>query len=286
MTVGIQDDFDLEKIRQSGQCFRIRTFDDGSYRFITGREVLYIRQADGNLYEVSCCEENWNAIWKPYFSLDSDYRSIRERSAGKNPFIDRAMEESAGLRVLKQDPWEMLVTFIISQRKSIPAIAGSVEMLAEKYGSRIITDRETVYAFPTAEEMEHASIEELQNCSLGYRSKYVLDAVRKVNSGELDLDAISNLDDDALFDALQAVFGVGKKVANCICLFGYGRTGRAPVDVWIQRAIDEGCGGVNPFEQFGENAGIIQQYMFFYQRNRKDSDESEPAGQTDHQVPA
>jgi N-glycosylase/DNA lyase len=75
-------------------------------------------------------------------------------------------------------------------------------------------------------------------------------------------------------------------VANCICLFGYGRTGRAPVDVWIQRAIDEGCGGMNPFEQFGEDAGIIQQYLFFYQRNRKDSDESEPAGQTDHQVPA
>lgn len=278
MTVEIQDDFDLEKIRQSGQCFRIRTFDDGSYRFITGRKLLYIRQLDGNLYEASCCGGDWNAIWKPYFSLDLNYRAVRKRSAGKNPFIDRAIEESAGLRVLRQDPWEMLVTFIISQRKNIPAIAGAVEMLAEKYGNRITSDRETVYSFPAADEIEKVSIEELQNCSLGYRSKYVLDAVKKVNSGELDLNTIANLDDDALFESLQTVFGVGKKVADCVCLFGYGRTGRAPVDVWIQRAIDEGCGGVSPFEQFGVDAGIIQQYMFFYQRNRKGFAEREPEG--------
>ena len=285
MTVRIQDDFDLEKIRQSGQCFRIRTFKDGSYRFITGREVLYIRQTDGNLYEVSCCEKDWNTIWKPYFSLNSDYRAIRERSAGKNPFIDRAMEESVGLRVLKQEPWEMLVTFIISQRKSIPAISGSVEMLAGKYGREINTGRESVCAFPTAEELENVSLEDFQNCSLGYRSKYVRDAVRKVNSGELDMDKIESLDDDALCEALQTVFGVGKKVANCVCLFGYGRTGRAPVDVWIQRAIEEGCGGVNPFEQFGEDAGIIQQYMFFYQRKRKDFAKREPAEHIVAQVP-
>ena len=269
MTVEIQDDFDLEKIRLSGQCFRVRVFADGFYRFITGRDVLYIRQDCGELYEVSCSEEDWRAVWKPYFSLNLDYRMIRDISAGKYPFIDRAMEESEGLRVLRQDPWEMLVTFIISQRKSIPAIARSVATLAEKYGRLISTDRENIFEFPAAEDMATASLDDLQACSLGYRSKYILDATRKVASGELDLNTIGSLDDDALFKALQRISGVGKKVANCVCLFGFGRTGRAPVDVWIQRAIDEGCNGRNPFQEYGEYAGIIQQYLFFYQRGRQ-----------------
>ena len=268
MTVEIPDDFDLEKIRLSGQCFRIRRFEDETFRFLTGGEVLYITPAGESTFEVSCSEEKWNRIWRPYFSLDLDYRTIRERAKGKNAFIDRAMDESAGLRVLRQDPWEMLVTFIISQRKSIPAIAGSVEMLSEKYGKRIRTDRETLCAFPSAEELKAAEMEDLLDCSLGYRARYVFDAVQRVNSGELDLEQIGCLDDNDLFTALQSICGVGKKVAECVCLFGYGRTGRAPVDVWIQRAIEEGCGGVNPFEQYGVYAGIIQQYMFFYQRSK------------------
>ena len=268
MTVEIRDDFDLEKIRLSGQCFRIRRFEDETFRFITGNEVLSITPVGENTFEISCSSEKWNRIWSPYFSLDLDYRTIREQAKGKNAFIDKAMEESAGLRVLRQDPWEMLITFIISQRKSIPAISGSVEMLAEKYGKKIRTDRETLYAFPSAEELKKAEIGDYIDCSLGYRAKYVFDAVRKVGSGELNLEQLRGLDDVDLFLALQSIYGVGKKVAECVCLFGYGRTGRAPVDVWIQRAIEEGCGGVNPFEQYGEYAGIIQQYMFFYQRSK------------------
>lgn len=268
MTVEISDDFDLEKIRLSGQCFRIRHFEDETFRFITGDEVLYIKPARESTFEISCSDEKWNRIWRPYFSLDLDYRTIRERAKGKNAFIDRAIDESAGLRVLHQDPWEMLITFIISQRKSIPAICGCVEMISEKYGKSIRTGREALYAFPTAEELKAAEIEDLLDCSLGYRAKYVFDAVQKVGSGEMDLVQIGRLDDNDLFTALQSIHGVGKKVAECVCLFGYGRTGRAPIDVWIQRAIEEGCGGVNPFERYGEYAGIIQQYMFFYQRSK------------------
>lgn len=158
----------------------------------------------------------------------------------------------------------MLVTFIISQRKNIPAISKSVDHIAERYGRPIVTEFETVHAFPTPEELSAASEEDLRGCSLGYRAPYVADAVRLVLSGELDLEAVAKLGDEELFEELKKVHGVGKKVANCICLFAYGRTGLVPVDVWIARAIEQECEGVDPFAAFGDDAGIIQQYVFFY----------------------
>jgi len=167
----------------------------------------------------------------------------------------------------------MLLTFIISQRKSIPAIIKSVEALSEKYGHDIVTEQESLRAFPSPEEMREATAEELTACGLGYRVKYILDAIHKVNSGELNLQSIAELPDNVLLEKLQAVMGVGIKVANCIALFAYGRTACVPVDVWIFRAIEKECGGISPFSLYGENAGIIQQYIFYYERGvigRKD----------------
>lgn len=186
----------------------------------------------------------------------------------------KAMECGCGLRVLHQDPWEMLVTFIISQRKNIPAISGAVELLARRYGHAIRSGREKPcsmeppYSFPTAEELECASETDLRDCGLGYRAAYVRDAVEKVLSGELDLGAAAAYEDEKLFQELMKVHGVGKKVADCVCLFGYSRSSRAPVDVWIARAIQEECQGRNPFPDYGEDAGIIQQYIFYYQKHR------------------
>jgi len=118
----------------------------------------------------------------------------------------------------------------------------------------------------TPEEMKEATAEELAACGLGYRVKYILDAIQKVNSGELNLQAIAELPDNLLLEKLQAVMGVGIKVANCIALFAYGRTACVPVDVWIFRAIEKECRGISPFSLYGENAGIIQQYIFYYER--------------------
>ncbi|MCD8316150.1 MAG: hypothetical protein LUB61_01920 [Eggerthellaceae bacterium] len=267
MLLKISDDFDMEKIAESGQCFRVRRFDDGMYRFITNENVVYIKDEGDSNFWVSCDEKEWVDIWHPYFDLDRSYSDICRLQSQKHSFIDDAMVEGAGLRILLQDPWEMLITFIISQRKSIPAIAGAVEQIAQKYGTRISTEYEDVYAFPTPQMMADATLEELKECKLGYRAPYVLDAIQKVNSGELDLDALSVLDDDELLKSLQSVYGVGKKVANCIGLFGYGRMACVPIDVWIARAIEEECEGKSPFEMFGEDAGIIQQYVFYYQKH-------------------
>lgn len=265
--ISIRDDFDLEKIASCGQCFRVRKFDDGTYRFITGSHILYIRHIEDSLYLVSCSEKEWREIWETYFDLTRNYAGLRKSVGGKNGFIQKTMEYGRGLRVLRQEPWEMLVTFIISQRKNIPAISKSVGMLAQKYGTLASTSHETVNLFPTAQELAAVSIEELAECGLGYRAAYVKDAVDKVQSKTLDLTAIAEYEDERLFQELLQVHGVGKKIANCVCLFGYGRSARVPVDVWISRVIQEECKGQNPFPAFGEDAGIMQQYAFYYEKN-------------------
>lgn len=267
--IEIQDDFDLEKTASCGQCFRAKSLENGLFRFVSGEHVIYIKDMGNHQFSVSCTDDEWKEIWTRYFDLDRSYESLYYEEREKHEFVRKAMDCGRGIRILRQDPWEMLVTFIISQRKSIPAISKSVEALAEKYGHPIETDYEILHSFPTPDEMAHASIEELQKCGLGYRVPYIYDAVQKVASGRLDLAAIADFNDADLFQELLTVQGVGKKVANCICLFGYGRIARVPVDVWIARAVDEDCCGEDPFPLFESNAGIIQQYVFYYMKTRQ-----------------
>ncbi len=266
-TFNIEDDFDLEKITSCGQCFRARKFDNGTYRFITGGHVIYIRPLAKSTYKIYCELKSWELIWRNYFDLSRNYESIRKNAAAENDFVRKAIDAGTGIRILRQDAWEMLITFIISQRKSIPAISKAVESLSEKYGQKLVTGYETVYTFPTPQELVRATEEELRSCGLGYRTAYVMDAAGKIASGSIDLSALASYDDDALFTELLKIHGVGKKVANCVCLFGYGRSSSVPVDVWIARAIDEECQGHDPFAAFGNAAGIIQQYVFYYERN-------------------
>lgn len=295
-TVVIEDDFSLEKIARSGQCFRVREVGNGWWRFIAGDKALFMRLSqpfDAGEFEISATDAEWTGFWHDYFDMGRNYRSIRQSCKGYSEFVDDAMRFGAGLRVLNQDPWEMLITFIISQRKSIPAISRAVEEISKHFGRSINVKLPTscdaepdpadqtsisiasgspsvepLFAFPTPEAIVAASDDELKACGLGYRVPYVRSAAEMVASGELDLDAIALLSDDELFCELQRVHGVGKKVANCICLFGYGRSQMVPVDVWIERAINEECAGRDPFAQFGPNAGIMQQYVFYYMTNR------------------
>ena len=201
-------------------------------------------------------------------SVQQEIETLRGKLDSRDDFLQRAMEYGRGIRVLRQDEWEMLVSFIISQRKSIPAIRRAVELLSERFGERLGSDSEgPVYAFPTAEALCCAGEQALQECGLGYRTRYVLHAAQQAAEGTLDLKKLASLPDEALFARLMELDGVGKKVANCVCLFGYGRVGRVPVDVWIERLIRDEFAGQDPFPQFGLEAGIVQQYLFFYKRS-------------------
>lgn len=269
MQIEINDDFDLAKIVASGQCFRAGLVDNGTYRFITGNNVLYIQEAESGLFSVSCDCDEWNSVWVKYFDLDRNYRTIFEEEHGKHPFVDRTMDAGRGLRILRQDPWEILVSTIISQRKSIPAIQKSVEIIAEKYGIIKKTEYEELKLFPSAKDLLQVSEDDMRKCGVGYRAPYILDAISKVASGEVDLGVIKELPDGELLQSLERIRGVGGKVANCVALFSYGRTACVPVDVWISRAINDDCCGISPFDLYGENAGIIQQYIFYYKLSRQ-----------------
>jgi len=268
-TVCISDDFDLEKIRVSGQCFRVGTFPDGTYRVISGDRVLYIREGARGEFSVSCSESEWDEVWRPWFDLDRSYSDIRDNCRGMHPFMDLCMESGAGLRILKQDYWEMLITFIISQNRNIPAIRNSVELLAERCGEKKTDSRgKDFYAFPKPGALAALAESDLKSCKLGYRCKYVHAAAEAVSKGDIDLLRLLAEDEASTINVLTKLFGVGTKVANCVSLFGLHHVNAFPVDVWIRRVLEEQYPNGYPYEKYAPYNGIYQQYMFAYYRNK------------------
>ena len=261
MIITTDEDMDLKKIAESGQTFRAKMAEGGAYRFIYKSFALFISKKSPCAFEVSCPPKEWEKIWIPYFDLESRYELNPKNF--KNPYLQKAVEAGKGIRILRQDPWECLISFIISQRKNIPAIRSCVEKMSEERGEEIQTPRGTLRAFPNPSSL----LGGLSSFKLGYREEYVQGAAKKVSEGQLDLDALKCLSDGDLKSELKKIKGVGEKVANCVVLFGYHRMSCAPVDVWIEKIINEWFGGVNPFPKMGQKAGILQQYLYFYARS-------------------
>jgi len=259
-------DFDLRKIAESGQCFRMRSNAEGGYTLVAHGRVLNLRNtAEG--CEMDCSNADFEALWRDYFDLDRDYAAIRSGVDPEDAFLNLACDYGRGIRILRQDPWEVLVSFIISQRKNIPAIQRCVETLCVRYGEPVERAGELFFTFPSAKRLSGLEETCLLGCALGYRAKYVSAAARLVASGELDLQKAVALPDEALLSSLLALPGVGEKVANCVMLFGYHRLGRFPQDVWINRVIDVEYGGTFPAERYPDTAGALQQYIFYYARS-------------------
>ncbi|KXB55364.1 8-oxoguanine DNA-glycosylase [Lachnoanaerobaculum saburreum] len=265
---------DMKKIAESGQIFRFNVYDD-EYSLVTGDKLLFIKEDDDG-YILSCSESEFEEFWTDYFDLRLDYSDFEKNIPADDLFLTNAAEYSYGIRILNQDKWEMLISFIISQRKSIPAIKSSIEKLARTYGKKIdmqvpdfiknIDKNSEFFAFPTPKALADASIDDLNACSLGYRSPYIEASAKAVYRGDIDLEALSKLDDNELLAALMSLKGVGIKVANCVALFGYHRIAAFPIDVWIKRMIDEHYDGEFPLKLYDGYAGVIQQYIFYYGR--------------------
>lgn len=264
MHIFIKDDFDLHKIIHSGQCFRAVEKDNGVFRFTTKSHVLYIRHIKGIHYDVSCSRCLWTHVWKPYFDLSENYRNICNTIDRNDLYLQKAAAYSRGIRILKQDPWETMITFIISQRKSIPAISTSVEKLCHMAGNQIETPVESVYTFPSPEKLAALPEEDLRACSLGYRIPYIHKTAEIIKKSPHLFEDMAAYDDEKLLESLMDLPGIGIKVASCIALFSFHRIALAPVDVWIQRVIDRFYEGRNPFPSYGNRAGIMQQYLFYY----------------------
>lgn len=263
-------DFDLEQNMCSGQCFRWNKISDDMYDVIAFGKYLTMKQ-DGDEFTFSCTKEEFDEVWSEYFDLETDYGSIKNNADERDEFMSAAVKYGAGIRILRQEFFEALISFLISQRKSIPAIRTSIERICEAFGEKI-ADRK--YAFPTPERLRTLNTEEreylLNECGLGYRGRYILQAAEDMRFYEDGCaDVFSGMSYEEALKSIMNFNGAGVKVANCVVLFSLHKLNACPVDVWIQKMIDEEYQGVKPAWMEDANAGIYQQYAFFYKRGKR-----------------
>lgn len=242
----------IETIANSGQCFRINRIKSKHYEAIIGNQVI-------NIYQGKCGEMIF-----PFTKEVENYFKFDEEDAFKiknpDPFLTEAIEHSPGLTILRQDPWEVLISFIISQRKSIPAIKNSIERLCKAYGTPI---DETHYAFPTAEQLMWLNKDE---CGLGYRKSYIRQLARDVVDGKFSMEKLTSVDYNTAKEMLLSIKGIGEKVANCVLLYGLHFDNAFPIDVHMKRVLDEHYPEGFPYKRYDGQLGLVQQYLFEYQR--------------------
>ncbi len=255
---------DLAQTLDCGQAFRWEENDDGSWSGVAHGRKLTVSLGAGRLRLHNCTIEEYHDIWEEYFDLKRDYSDIKRRFSA-DPVLSKATQYAGGIRVLKQEPWEALCSFIISQNNNIKRIKGIISRLCENFGEPA---KGGGYAFPAPERLSGLMPGGLSAIRAGFREKYIIDAAQKVVSGEIDLADISGQPLDDARAELMKIKGVGPKVADCALLYGFGRKEAFPVDVWIKRAMTALYDGELP-ELAKAEAGIAQQYLFYYVREEK-----------------
>lgn len=249
-----------------GQAFRWARQENGAWHGVVNGKAVDVVQ---NGTSVTVTGDNDIDFWRKYLDLDRDYAKICERLKADS-YLNRAITEYGGIRILHQDTWEALCSFIISQNNNIPRIKGIIERLCAAFGNDLGNGD---YGFPSAERLAELTVEDLAPLRAGFRAKYIIDAAQKVASGEVDIIKLCNGDMDICRAELMKIKGVGAKVAECTLLYGCGRIEAFPVDVWVRRimaelypnGLPECCDGVE---------GIAQQFLFHWRRNLKTTEET------------
>lgn len=257
--------FDIGQICGSGQCFRMECRDGDLYSVIAADRYLEIKQT-GEECLFFCSEDEFADFWKMYFDLEDDYGVYIAKVCPKDSYLADAARFGAGIRILRPDLWEMIVSFLISQQNNIVRIRRCIGNICRKYGEEKINLRgEKYYAFPKPEVLACLGEDELKECNLGYRSKYVVRAARSIVEGEINLDAISRMPYADAKGELLRLFGVGEKVADCICLFGLHQLEAFPVDTHILQALDKHYKKGFPKKKYRGFEGVLQQYIFYWE---------------------
>ena len=264
------ENFSVKQIADSGQCFRMNQLEDEhTYSLVAYNRLLKLRQVDQETIELSCSKEEYDEIWEDYFDMSYDYNAIIEKvEDGDDEFLKKAVSYGRGIRILRQEPFEVLISFIISQNKNITSIKNCVEGICKKYGKLIeIDSNKNYYTFPSAEKLSKARQEDLRALKLGYRDEYIIEASKAVVNGDLDLDKLIKASHEETIVELKKIKGIGDKVANCISLFGLHHIEAFPIDVWIKRVLEDEYNNEFDLSKYEGYAGIIQQYMFYYKRS-------------------
>ena len=269
--IELKQAFSVEKTFDCGQCFRFDKVTNSPHEcefagVAFGREVSFATD-NNTLYIYGASEEEYEQIWKSYLGFDIDYDAVDADilSRSDNPALKNAVEFGRGIRILRQEPWEAVCSFIISQNNNIPRIKKIISAMSEKYGEHLGNN---AYAFPTAEALNLAGEKEIFELKTGFRAKYIADAAARVCDGRLDLKEILRGEEstEASAKRLCEVKGIGPKVAACSLLFGFGRYDAFPVDVWIRRVMEKYFEPGFDASSLGPYAGIAQQYLFYYER--------------------
>lgn len=252
---------DLAQIAASGQCFTWERRADGGWRIPAGEHCLWARQ-EGMELNLSCSQEEFDGFWSHYFDLETDYGGLKAALDPADRYLCAAAAHGGGIRVLRQDFWEVLVSFLISQNNNITRITRSMTLLRERYGR----DCGGFRAFPRPEDLAGATEGDFQALGLGYRAKYLVRLSEKLSGGRLAEweEELSRCSNEEAERALMGLYGVGKKVADCICLFGLHRADFFPVDTHIRQIFAQHYPQGFPYERYRGYLGIIQQYLFYY----------------------
>jgi len=253
--------FSLDQTLDCGQCFRWQSTDEGYVGVVNGRQ-LSVRMHNDNLILKDMTMDEFHSTWKDYFDLNRDYSQIKDLYSS-DTHLAKAISFSPGLRVLRQDPWETLITFILSQNSNIPRIKKMVLELCVNFGAVLPSGG---HDFPTPCALASLTVQALAPVKAGYRAPYIIDAAKQVASGKICLTSLQNQSSETIKKHLCHIHGVGPKVAECALLFGFGRVEICPMDVWIKRVMNTLYPMGFP-DVFLPTAGIAQQYLFHYARN-------------------
>lgn len=275
--------FEPKQIFECGQCFRWNKEEDNSYTGIVKNNVINVKKIGEEIIVKSIGEDNIEKLCIQYFDLDTNYEKIKGKLSNVDKYLEESVKFGSGIRILNQDTWETLISFIISANNNIPRIKGIIERISEKYGNEISYKDKKYYTFPTPEQLGKASVKELRNMGLGFRDERVFETTQMVLKNEIDLEKIKNEKNiNSAKEQLLKFPGVGPKVADCIMLFSMQKKQVFPIDVWIRRVMnnlyinkndenkvknEEILKIVN--EKYKEFAGIAQQYLFYWIRETK-----------------
>lgn len=271
----IKSDINLYDTLMSGQAFRINIEDDDSFTIIISDRILNIKQENDYLIVNSNNEEDLELVTRYYLDLDRDYE-VLNKELSKNEILKRDINLCKGYKVLKQDKFEMYISYIISQNNNVKRISGSINKISEKYGKKVKYNNKEYYLFPTFGELKNITIEELRECGVGFRDSYIINALNKLKENPFFLEELDMLPTDEAIKELMKIKGIGLKVASCILMFGYSRFDTFPVDTWVKKYVSENfkikddIKIISKFmkDNFKENSGLAVQYFYHINRNK------------------
>ena len=280
------ESFEPKHIFECGQCFRWNIEDDGSYTGVVKNHVLNVKKEENSIIIKGMCEDNLEELCKDYFDLDTDYQKIKNKLSKLDNNLRVSIKYGKGIRILKQDIWDALISFIISANNNIPRIKAIIDRISKEYGEEIIWDNKKYYTFPNPEQLSNASVSELRKLGLGFRDVRVFETCRLINQNIISIEELEKIKNiDTLKEQLLRFPGVGPKVADCIMLFSMKKLEVFPIDVWVKRVMTELYGDeirklkdnstiisnkqILEYAQqyFGNLAGVAQQYLFYWRRD-------------------